>query len=820
MNRKTIHSKSWLIILIILIIPALLLFFKARQDSENLESFFQNIILSNHKNNIEKQLVLNLTNVYNSSPATIKTIADQKFTSAAAHSFKDQSHELIYPDNTFDGALKLSFKENILFPIEMKIKFRFENNQNHYLLTINKKTTDEIILSKIINGKKEILIKTNTLFPIINENPNYNSLYIYFFKKYLLLMHEDKILAFFDCLEPKTAGKIIVSFSGSENDNQMNVKFISIDSLLLTYLENDLMSLKILPEPSSYHWNIYYPEHLLDIDNHNQELYQRVEIGDITKPSLLLPIDEKAQFDARLMKDSKFRVSIALVNKYIYDPEKIIFQIKVKSKNELEKVLQKKLDRTSFLKNKWEDMVFDLRAFSGKTVTISMESFISGKRIPTDSNITTIWGNPEITEKKEKHTANVIIFILDAVRPDHLSCYGYERNTSPNIDNLAQNGVIFYSAVTAAPWTLPSHMSIFTGLYPSECGYNTDVMNRNIMHQVGFPRLKSELLTLAEYLSSSGYATAAITGGGMLKPEYNFDQGFRYFEHQNKDKSIVNQISSMSKLIEKYKDNKFFILLHTYETHCPYSHKVFNIPKNATSAEKAISAYDSGIRYTDNQIGLVIEQLKKENIYDDSLVIIMSDHGENFSKDLIGIEEDNYCGSHGTTLYDTELKIPLIFSGGAIDAKQKNIHDQVRTVDLMPTILDFLGIESMHPIQGRSILSLIDGKSLPPIAAYSEGIRAIGKTTVNKYSIRTLKYKLILNIANPGGSTDAIGTSYEFYNLVSDPLETTDIQKEQPSSFNKFKILLESIRAKLHYTTSSVNYDSIRDLKNLGYIDN
>lgn len=164
-------------------------------------------------------------------------------------------------------------------------------------------------------------------------------------------------------------------------------------------------------------------------------------------------------------------------------------------------------------------MNIDLSDFAGDKIVISFQTEISGAKLPTDDNIVSVWGSPEIITQKTPNEKNVILFILDAVRPGHLSCYGYDLKTSPTIDALANSGVIFKSAITAAPWTLPSHMAIFSGLYPSECGYNPEVLNNTIISQNGFPTLAMGITTLAEYLSDNGYSTAAFTCDGMLKPE-------------------------------------------------------------------------------------------------------------------------------------------------------------------------------------------------------------------------------------------------------------------------------------------------------------
>lgn len=304
----------------------------------------------------------------------------------------------------------------------------------------------------------------------------------------------------------------------------------------------------------------------------------------------------------------------------------------------------------------------------------------------------------------------------------------------------------------------------------------------------------------------------------MLKPEYNFDQGFGLFSHLNKDKSLVPQMLSLKKWIQSNKQNKFFALLHTYETHCPYSHDFFNSAKIDGPMSKAFDRYDSGILFADSQVGNIVSILKNEDIFDDTLIIIISDHGENFAPDQLNDNNGIICGSHGTTLYDSELKIPLIIGGGAFKTESHIVSEQVRTIDLLPTILDILCIPIDEPVRGRSIRPLLERQKMIEAFAYSEGIRAVKLDTENKYSVRTKKYKLIEDISNIKNGRKTI--KYELYDLKADPNEIKNLKDTLPHIFRIYKDALDSIRKDLKKRKGDLNYGDLEDLKNLGYIDN
>lgn len=396
---------------------------------------------------------------------------------------------------------------------------------------------------------------------------------------------------------------------------------------------------------------------------------------------------------------------------------------------------------------------------------------------------------------KKYNRPNVVLISLDTLRADHLGCYGYSRNTSPNIDRIARNGTIFKNAIAQAPWTAPSHISLFTSTYPIQHGVESYSNLR---------KLSRRFVTLAERLKESGYITAGFTGGAFMSGEIGFDRGFDVYNDISNKKGDIKYSSGyvFDWLSQNYKE-KFFLFIHCFDIHqynppepynklfCPnYQGKikpskelVFKINDSyggffetlsKEDVEFIISLYDGAIAYVDSFIGKLVEKLKEHNIYDRTIIIITSDHGEAFN-------EHGKTG-HGFILYDELIRIPLVMKGPGIPKKME-IEQTVRQIDIMPTILELLDIHlnnegrllenrqfikflnflkktkqkpvfkktplnklcsfiidsfEKEKIQGKSLVPLINGKEKTNLYAFTTS----GFTEL--VSVRTNEWKLIL----------------------------------------------------------------------------
>lgn len=393
---------------------------------------------------------------------------------------------------------------------------------------------------------------------------------------------------------------------------------------------------------------------------------------------------------------------------------------------------------------------------------------------------------------------NVILVSIDTLRADHLTIYGYERATSPKLERFATEAVVFEQAYSHAPKTAPSHMSMMTSLYPTAHGIRNWSAGRE-------RRLSPDVPTLATLLRDAGYRTVAVTNGGMVRGSLGFDQGFdRYTEVADVGQMVDGALAALATLGRPSTGSAaaapFFLFLHTYEPHAPYvppgryadtfvdrayqgripsSDQAFATLLQAHGAsaspgrfffsqvERANPAdlrqlrdlYDAEILYTDQQLGLLIEAVRSGGLMEDTLVILLSDHGEEFL-DHGDLEHRN--------LYQEVLHVPLVIrlprAAGAGSAARR-VSAVVRLVDVLPTVLDLLGLPIPAHAQGRSLQGLLRGETeRRPRWVLSEfpGQRA--------RALRGGSWKLILSRR---------GT--ELYDLATDPAERRDVHHRHPA---------------------------------------
>ena len=287
---------------------------------------------------------------------------------------------------------------------------------------------------------------------------------------------------------------------------------------------------------------------------------------------------------------------------------------------------------------------------------------------------------------------NVVLLVIDTLRADHLGCYGYDRPVSPNIDALAKKSTLYPRSFSSAPWTLPSHASLFTGLFPYEHGAHTYLLDKpqhkkrkdgsKRLIPTGTYKLKDKFKTLAEYLSDAGYATGAVVANAsFLSKRLNLHQGFDRYRIAHKRAEKLNKIAF--RWIDKVKDENFFLFMNYMDTHRPYNTRprpglinrsverdsgklldklvseVLPNDKDPASVQdlvtRVIDQYDTAIANMDVEIGRMIAFLKRRKIYDDTLLIITSDHGEYFG--------EHRLVEHSKDVYQEALYVPLIIKG-------------------------------------------------------------------------------------------------------------------------------------------------------------
>jgi arylsulfatase A-like enzyme len=347
---------------------------------------------------------------------------------------------------------------------------------------------------------------------------------------------------------------------------------------------------------------------------------------------------------------------------------------------------------------------------------------------------------------------NVILISIDTLRADHLGCYGYPLPTSPNIDALANDAVLFSTTIAQAPSTTPSHASIFTSRIPVHHGAKRST-NQPISPQVP---------TMAEMLRENGYSTISFNGGGQVAAEFGFDRGFDLYESFSANQPFGEQVKSATDWMAAHPDNKFFMFLHSYEAHAPYdpepehlalfdSGYTGSLPPNISftllrrindgqldltdqDAQHIKHAYDGEIRSVDEALGALLEYLKSVGSYDDTIVIFTSDHGEELG-------DHGQFGKHTYSLYDEVLRVPFILKLPGNRLASTRVDDQIRGIDLLPTVLDLIDIEAPEGLEGQSLAPLMLGHGeAPPFAVSQQDT----EDAIPPTAIRSDKHKLII----------------------------------------------------------------------------
>jgi arylsulfatase A-like enzyme len=382
---------------------------------------------------------------------------------------------------------------------------------------------------------------------------------------------------------------------------------------------------------------------------------------------------------------------------------------------------------------------------------------------------------------------NVILIVVDTLRAGHLSCYGYSRNSSPFIDRLAGDSVLFRNAISAAPWTTPSLASMFTSQYPAQLGYED-------MPVV----LGSESLTLAEIFREYNYRTKGIISHVYISQELGFDQGFDSYDEDNARGHLHISSPSVTRkaisYVESQKNDRFFLFLHYFDPHYSYMlHERYNYypaydgplqsglpirelrkeaPDMSTDDIAYTKAlYDSEISFTDKYIGDFLDKLKELGLYENTLIVFTADHGEEF------LERGDYWIGHTKKLYQEQIHVPLIMklAGGN---KQEIMEEPVGLIDLMPTIIDCANLSIPNEYAcGGEVLDLGDGRQQRRGIIISETGR-----WATLQSLMWKGWKLIY---------DPTTGSRELYNLTNDPAESNNVAMENEEVLREMKTILQ-----------------------------
>jgi len=568
-----------------------------------------------------------------------------------------------------------------------------------------------------------------------------------------------------------------------------------------------------------------------------ENIKKNLNLEDLSINALMAPPQSRFEFKV-YVPNNCFLEFGAGIFRYKENPDSkgVKFKVLVDTNGNRKKIFEREITlKPEKLRDQITHEKIDLSEYADKKLNLIFltENLEEKEQVPPDKLALAFWENPLIYHP-EPDNLKVILISLDTLRADHLSSYGYNRNTSPNIDELARDGVLFENTYAQCPWTLPSHMSMLFSL-------------NSASHQVYYNNQKvdSSLPSLASFLQKAGFITYAFTGGGYVSSIYGFSKGFEWYDDpirgqntSSNQNEAENLFAYTSDWLKKNKDKSFFLFLHTFQIHGPYDSpspwnemylkktdpwekiglRVFldrNGEDYSFSPEEKnniISLYDGEISYTDaTLIKPLVNRLKELNIYKNTLLIITSDHGEEF--------QEHGGWLHGRTLYNELLRVPLLIKFPNSEYKGARISPVSRVIDILPTILDIAEIKYKKDLfDGKSLLDLITKKEKEDRIFISDLAHKNLPLPCPAIIATNRDYLKFIITKSPEGIKDV-----ETYDLLRDPNENhniitkaNQIRKEVISFLNNYyqgKMQIKRSNAKIR-----MNKELEEKLRALGYL--
>ena len=387
----------------------------------------------------------------------------------------------------------------------------------------------------------------------------------------------------------------------------------------------------------------------------------------------------------------------------------------------------------------------------------------------------------------------IVLISIDTLRADRLPAYGYKGTRTPQIDRLVTDGVLFEQAYAHSPQTLPSHTSMFSGTLPFEHG---------VRDNIGFS-LKDSQRSIQHVLRAQGFATGGFVSAYVLRKQTGFNSGFDHYDDDlpaatpdlplgQVQRSGADTVAAAIRWIDQRDSPRFFLFVHIYEPHRPYSPPPQYAGKNP---------YDGEVDYSDAIVGTLLEHLRQKDLYDQATVILLSDHGEGLG--------DHGEDEHGIFLYRETIQVPLIVKLPGSRGGHRRVPDPVQHIDLMPTILDLTSAASSNEWRGRSLRPVLEGDGrLGQTGIYAEAMSPryhFGWSEL--YALTDARYRFIRAPRD------------ELYDVERDPHETTSVAAERTQVRDAMRRMLEQTMAEATVDAPAVVSDADRQkLAALGYV--
>jgi arylsulfatase A-like enzyme len=475
-------------------------------------------------------------------------------------------------------------------------------------------------------------------------------------------------------------------------------------------------------------------------------------------------------------------------------------------------------------RDRWLPQSVELRRFAGREIWLVFQT-----SVPNDDGasgplpVAGVFADPILHHRGAYRTSRGIVLVsIDTLRRDHTSLYGYRRRTTPGLEALARESVVFEDAVSTSSWTLPAHASLLTSTRPSVHGATSSKV-----------ALSPEWEGLPRALKEQGYFTQAMTTHVYLSKDYGFGEGFDRLHYlpETRAEGVTDQAI---RFLEARGDSNFFLFLHYYDPHwhydppAPYDREFDPAYRGDASGIwwdfKELDAdsidprdlnhiqalYDGEILYTDRHVERLVREMKRVGVFENAMVVVTSDHGEEFL--------DHGLWEHQKTLYEEQVRVPLLikFPEG-VSVRRRLVSDQVSLVDVAPTILDTLGAPLPPTFEGRSLLGAARGLKAEDVAeAWAETEHTLDGS--HKVAVRrgASSEKVIFTLKDGG-------VEIELFDLKRDPGERSslDAAGARTALEGRLRAYLASSEARRSGKTRpevELSPEDLERLRALGYV--
>ena len=457
-------------------------------------------------------------------------------------------------------------------------------------------------------------------------------------------------------------------------------------------------------------------------------LTETVTFGDVTERSesrlsLVPPLPSRIHYDVGVPESARleFATGVVPLGRRTGPRRPVTFAVDVDGERVFEHTERRRFGI------RWRKHSVDLSAWAGQSVTVSFDTRLHDtddvdvrtfKSDPPD--VLAAWGHPVLDGDARAARPDLVLISIDCLRADHVSAYGHDVPTTPTLDALAEDGILFENVASVSSWTLPTHMSMLTGVMPSEHGLDR---SRKRLPSVPY---------LPEILAREGYETIGLVSGLYLTPKFGYEDGFDLY-HTLIDEPAEVLTQAASELLFARPSRPRFLFLHFFDAHWPYLpgddhvervggrprevssllRKIINRrpPKSDAEVADAKTLYDGEVAYVDEHLGRFLDAMKREGRYDDSLIVVTADHGEGFY--------EHGFWQHGEVIYNEVTRIPLIVKlPKGWSSPPSRISERVSQLGIFPTFLEAVGHDS--PFEHAGLLSIAARRERAPAVVMSE----------------------------------------------------------------------------------------------------